>query len=131
MTCIEPLAMHSWPPWARREMVWGTAEVGSAFFIAGAVVEVRHHRGLNVLEVGRCRSTVLKPVLKELIVVQCLKLDHNKLLSTFAFNFNLSQYIEAVRTGRWKSPTFWTSWNNLSGGIFYMIAACAGQGDAG
>ena len=44
ISCMEPLAMFAGlPPWMKREMAWGAAEIGSAFFIAGAYAEVRHN----------------------------------------------------------------------------------------
>lgn len=34
---------------------------------------------------------------------------------------------ECVENGRWKTLPFWLSWNNLSGGVFFFIAAVAGR----
>jgi hypothetical protein len=83
---MEPLAMFAGlPPWMKREMAWGAAEIGSAFFIAGAYAEVRHNRCLDVRE--------------------------------------------CAENGRWKTLPFWLSWNNLSGGCFFFLAACAGRFD--
>jgi hypothetical protein len=84
VSCAAPLEMfEEWPAWVRREMAWGAAEVGSACFVAGAFIEVRHNRCLDVRA--------------------------------------------AVESGRWKTLPFWLSWNNLSGGVFFFIAAVAGR----
>jgi len=45
----------------------------------------------RLYKVGRCRLAVSSPVLKRLRF-QRLKLESHKLLSTFAFNFNLRQH---------------------------------------
>jgi len=42
-----------------KPLVWGSAEVGSVFFIAGGFMEISHNRCWNV--VGRCRSTLSNP----------------------------------------------------------------------
>jgi len=44
-------------------------------------------------EVGRCRLTVKKPVLKHLCF-QCLNLQYHEPLSNFAFNSNLRPYTQ-------------------------------------
>ena len=86
ISCMEPLAMFAGlPPWMKREMAWGAAEIGSAFFIAGAYAEVRHNRCLDIRE--------------------------------------------CAENGRWKTLPFWLSWNNLSGGCLFFLAACAGRFD--
>ena len=60
VSCIEPLELFAdWPDWLKREMAWGAAEVGSLCFIAGAFVEVRTTKSLNVFEAvesGRWRK---------------------------------------------------------------------------
>jgi hypothetical protein len=33
----------------------------------------------------------------------------------------------AVKSGRWKTLPFWLSWNNLCGGVFFLVAAMAGR----
>ena len=49
VSCAEPLEMFAGlPPWMKREMAWGAAEIGSAFFVAGAYQEVRHNRAWDV-----------------------------------------------------------------------------------
>lgn len=86
VSCVEPLEMFAGlPPWMKREMAWGAAEIGSAFFVAGAYREVRHNR---VWDVRAC-----------------------------------------FENGRWKTIPFWLSWNNMSGGCLFLLAACAGRFD--
>jgi hypothetical protein len=61
-------------------------------------------------EVGRCRLTLSKPVLKA-PMVQRLKLEYGDPLSNVAFNFNLRRYSEAgarspTHTRSYTSPQF-------------------------
>ena len=60
VSCAEPLEMFAGlPPWMKREMAWGAAEIGSAFFVAGAYQEVRHNRAWDVracLENGKWKT---------------------------------------------------------------------------
>ena len=61
VSCIEPLELFGGlgRHWLKREMAWGAAEVGSLCFIAGAFVEVRTTKSLNVFEAvesGRWRK---------------------------------------------------------------------------
>ena len=60
VSCIEPLELFAdWPDWLKRDGGGGRAEVGSLCFIAGAFVEVRTTKSLNVFEAvesGRWRK---------------------------------------------------------------------------
>jgi hypothetical protein len=49
VSCVEPMKMFDGlPNWAKREMAWGAAEIGSFFFVLGAWKEVTHNKCLDV-----------------------------------------------------------------------------------
>jgi len=60
--------------------------------------------------VGRCTLTASKPVLKaKRLWFQRLKIEYHKLLSTFAFNFNLRRYATGCYRRTFEVPDGWTA----------------------
>ena len=72
----------------------------------------------NASEVGRCRFTASKPVLKLVRAYggcnqRLKKLEYHKLLSTFAFEFNLRRYSEGDKArSQFEAGRCWLTLSN-------------------